>query len=88
MYLVTYFNELTDSETALLTVGQVKGSAKDALEVVRSRTLWSHVDWRTVWQILDQAQMQLAGERFDEAYHKWETTTRRHGQSVNAYTIR
>ena len=67
MYLVTYFNELTKSAMALLIVRQVQGRAKDALEVVRSRTSWSHVDWRMVWQILDQAQAQLAGERFDEA---------------------
>ena len=31
-----------------------------------------------VWQILDQAQVQLAGERFDEANENWDTARRRH----------
>ena len=61
--LLTYFNELTNGT---LGGGEIEDS-------------WSHVDWRMVWQILDQAQVQLAGERFDEVHENSDTARRRHG---------
>ena len=67
------------SPMALLIVPTSARKCKGRLGGGEIEDSWSHVDWRMVWQILDQAQVQLAGERFDEANENWDTARRRHG---------
>ena len=67
-YLLLCFHDLPDSELALLIVVQVKGTAKDALDILQINDNVGSRGLDMVWQILDQSYAKLTGEKFDEAW--------------------
>ena len=59
----------SDHELALLIVPQLKGSAKDAVDICDVEDLEGSEGPQIVWQILDQAPGKLAHERLPRRQH-------------------
>ena len=70
--LLTDFNELTKSALALLTVGNARGSAGDAVDTLEIEHHMKPLGLEMVWK----------------AHEDWDRSRRRHRLSVNASTIR
>ena len=67
MHLIKCFHNPSDSELALLIVDQVKGSAKDALDILQINDSMGSRGLEMFCQILDKAHAELVGDKFDEA---------------------
>ena len=78
-------HKLTDSELALVIYTEVKGKAKELLEILEISDLERPDGLDMVWQILDQAHEKMEHERADDAYDGWESARRRHGQSMEEW---
>jgi len=75
--------DLSDSELALVIYTQVKGKAKQLLEVLELSEMVAPEGLSLIWNILDRAHEKMAHERADDAYQAWEGAHRRHGQSMD-----
>ena len=78
-------HRLTDSELALVIYTEVKGKAKELLEILEISDLEGPDGLEMVWQILDQAHEKMEHERADDAYDGWENARRKHGQSMEEW---
>ena len=67
MCLLGCFHSLTDSPLAVFIVGQVKGNAMDALDILEINDIMGSRGSEKRWQIFDQADAKLTGKTFDEA---------------------
>ena len=77
--------KLTEQELALVIYTQVKGKAKNMLDIFEIDDLERPDGLDMVWKILDQAHENMEHERADEAYANWEQARRRHGQSMDEW---
>ena len=78
-------HKLTDSELALVIYTEVKGKAKELLEILEISDLERPDGLDMVWEILDQAHEKMEHERADDAYDGWESARRKHGQSMEEW---
>ena len=85
VYAKARLHKLTDSELALIIYTEVKGKAKELLEILEISDLERPDGLDMVWQILDQAHEKMEHERADDAYDGWENARRRHGQSMEEW---
>ena len=76
---------LTDAELALTIYSQVRGRAKQLLEVLEVSDLKRPDGLATVWKILDRAHEQMEHERADDAYGAWEQARRKPGQTIDEW---
>ena len=76
---------LTDPEMALVLYTQVKGRAKQLLEVLELSDLEKPGGLAMVWSILDRAHERMEHERADDAYGAWESAHRRAGSSIEEW---
>ena len=76
---------LTDTETAFIIYNQVKGRAKQLLEVLEVTDLENPGGLEMIWKILDRAHERMEHERADDAYHAWETAHRKPGQTMEEW---
>ena len=76
---------LSDPEMALLIYTQVKGRAKQLLEVLEVTDLEKPEGLAMVWAILDRAHERMEHERADDAYSAWESARRKPGQSIEEW---
>ena len=72
---------LADNELTLLIYTQVKGKAKQMLELPEIEDLEGTDGFQLVWRILDQAHEKMQHERAD-AYMTLGAARRKHGQST------
>ena len=74
---------LTDAELALTIYSQIRGRAKQLLEVLEVSDLKRPDGLQTVRKILDRAREQMEHERADDAYGAWEQARRKPGQTID-----
>jgi hypothetical protein len=76
---------LSDPELALVMYTQVKGWAKQLLEILEVKDLEQPGGLAMIWSILDRAHERTEHERADDAYAAWETAHRRAGSSIEEW---
>ena len=76
---------LTDAELALIIYTQVRGRAKQLLEILEVTDLEKPDGLEMVWKILDRAHERMEHERADDAYGAWESAHRKPGQSIDEW---
>ena len=76
---------LSDPELALVMYTQVKGRAKQLLEILEVKDLEQPGGLAMIWSILDRAHERMEHERADDAYAAWETAHRRAGSSIEEW---
>ena len=78
---------LMDSELALVLYTQVKGKAKQSLEILDLEDLEKDDGLAMVWKIMDQSHEKMEHERADDAYENWESARRKHAQSMDEWIL-
>ena len=76
---------LSDAELALIIYTQVRGRAKQLLEILEVADLEKPDGSDMVWKILDRAYDRVEHERADDAYGAWESAHRKPGQSIDEW---
>ena len=64
---------------------EVKGRAKQLLDILEVSDLEKPTGLEMVWKILDRAHDRMEHERADDAYSAWETARRKPGQSIDQW---
>ena len=83
MCLLGCFHSLTDSPLAVFIVSQVKGTAKDALDILEINDIMGSRGSEKRGQILDQADAKLTGKTFDQALETRNSARPRHGHHTS-----
>ena len=78
-------HQLSDQELALVIYSQVKGKAKQLLEVLTISDLLQDDALEMVWSLLDKSHEKTEHEREDDAYDRWEKAHRKHGQDMDEW---
>ena len=76
---------LSDAELALIIYTQVRGRAKQLLDILEVVDLEKPGGLEMVWQILDRAHERMEHERADDSYSAWESAHRKPGQSLDEW---
>ena len=64
---------------------QLKGKAKQALEILEISDLEQDDDLDMVWRILDRSHEKMEHERANDAYENWSHARRRHAQPMEEW---
>ncbi len=75
----------SDPELALVMYTQVKGRAKQLLEILEVKDLEQPGGLAMIWSILDRAHEPMEHERADGADAAWETAHRRACSSIEEW---
>ena len=70
--LIQKLNSLTDTEVAMLLLSQLKGRAKDLIEILEVQDFEKTDVLALIWQVYDQAFERMAHERLNDVHDNWE----------------
>ena len=80
--IIQVLNQLTDQELALLIFSQVKGRAKNLIEIMEPEDLRKSDALNMIYNIFDDSFEKMDHERLDGVHQEWEKAARRPGQPM------
>ena len=80
--VIKELNGLTDREVAMLLFSQLKGRAKELIEIIEFADFEKGNVLDLIWKIYDDAFEKMAHQRLDDTNNDWERAHRKPGQPM------